>query len=143
MMILSKVSLAHRLRSVIWLLGLAIVTSFAIAQVNGQVNALAIQSSGEIVVGGTFTQVGEKEAENLARYGAKGEVDEAFVSNIDPGVNGSVFALAVQPDGRILLGGNFSAVSGQPRRSIARLNPDGTLDSPATAETTTNGRRPQ
>ena len=44
------------------------------------------------------------------------------------GANKSVWALAVQPDGKILLGGEFSAVAGQPRRGVARLNADGSLD---------------
>ncbi len=107
--------------------------------VNGQVNALAIQPSGDIVVGGTFTQAGRREIENLARFHASGEVDEAFGGKTDPGINGSVFALAVQPDGKIIVGGNFSAVSGQPRRGIAQLNADGTLDAPTTAENALSG----
>ena len=39
-----------------------------------------------------------------------------------------VLAIAYQPDGRLLIGGAFSAVRGQPRNRIARLNADGTLD---------------
>ena len=37
-------------------------------------------------------------------------------------------ATAVQPDGKILIGGSFSSVLGVPRNNIARLNTDGTLD---------------
>lgn len=37
--------------------------------------------------------------------------------------------MAVQPDGRILIGGTFSHVHGVPYPSVARLEPDGTLDS--------------
>ena len=33
-----------------------------------------------------------------------------------------------QPDGKILIGGAFSTVQGVSRNSLARLNPDGTLD---------------
>jgi len=36
--------------------------------------------------------------------------------------------LAVQPDGKILLSGNFSTVWGVERSGIARLNADGSLD---------------
>jgi len=36
--------------------------------------------------------------------------------------------LAIQPDGKILLGGLFTTVYGASRNRIARLNPDGTLD---------------
>ncbi len=44
------------------------------------------------------------------------------------GVNGSVLALTVQPDGKVIIGGSFTAVNGVPRQNLARLNADGTLD---------------
>lgn len=46
----------------------------------------------------------------------------------DDGVEGSVAAMVVQPDGKIVIGGSFTAVNGVPRYNIARLNADGTLD---------------
>ena len=54
---------------------------------------------------------------------------DGFDPNVD-GISGiAVYAMAVQPDGKILIGGNFnSTVGGQVRNGIARLNPDGTLD---------------
>jgi uncharacterized delta-60 repeat protein len=107
--------------------------------VNGQVSALAIQPNGDIVVGGTFTQAGPREILNLTRYHVTGEVDEGFGGKADPGTNGSVFALAVQPDGKIIVGGNFSAIFGQPRRGIARLNADGTLDALVLAQEVLSG----
>jgi uncharacterized delta-60 repeat protein len=45
-----------------------------------------------------------------------------------PGGNCCVFATAVQPDGKILIGGSFADVLGITRHNIARLNSDGTLD---------------
>jgi uncharacterized delta-60 repeat protein len=107
--------------------------------VNGQVNALVVQSNGEIIVGGAVTQAGDRVIENLARYKASGAIDETFGGRMGPGTNGEVFALAVQSDGKIVVGGNFSAVSGQPRHGIARLNVDGTLDSPLMAENALSG----
>jgi uncharacterized delta-60 repeat protein len=55
---------------------------------------------------------------------AAGSFDDAF----DPATNSLVEALAVQSDGKILIGGLFTTVSGQPRNRIARINADGTLD---------------
>ncbi|MSU47666.1 MAG: hypothetical protein EXS37_00970 [Opitutus sp.] len=52
-------------------------------------------------------------------------LDPAF----NPGVNAEVFALAVQLDGKILLGGNFTTVGNTARSRFARLNADGSLDS--------------
>ncbi len=48
--------------------------------------------------------------------------------DIDLRVAGNVLAMARQPDGGVVFGGNFSAVDGQQRASIARLNADGSLD---------------
>jgi uncharacterized delta-60 repeat protein len=104
--------------------------------VNGQVNALAVQPAGGVIVGGQFTQVGNVEALNLGRYNADGTPDKNFgnLPGQEPGANGIVYALAVQADGKIVVGGNFSTVFGQPRRGVARLNTDNTLDGPLVSQ---------
>jgi uncharacterized delta-60 repeat protein len=110
--------------------------------VNGTVYAVAIQPSGGIVVGGLFTQAGQVEVMNLARYNADGTLDKNFggTSEGEKGTNGSVLALTVQTDGRIVAGGNFNVAFGQPRRSILRLNTDGTLDGPIITQNEVNGQ---
>jgi uncharacterized delta-60 repeat protein len=72
----------------------------------------------------------------IARLNADGALDTSFVPN--PGIAGGptsmsgtlavVNAIALQPDGKVLIGGTFTNVNGQPRQDIARLNSDGTLD---------------
>ena len=47
----------------------------------------------------------------------------------NPGANADVYSLAVQADGKILVGGWFSTLGGQTRNCVGRLNADGTLDS--------------
>jgi len=42
--------------------------------------------------------------------------------------NGNLSAIAVQPDGKILVGGAFTALGGQSRHYLARLNPSGAVD---------------
>ena len=39
-----------------------------------------------------------------------------------------VDSIAVQSDGKILIGGGFTTVGGETRNCIARLNTDGSLD---------------
>src|SRR3954470_24016710 len=58
--------------------------------------------------------------------GAAGDVDLSF----DPGssVNGLVSAVAVQPDGKVIIGGQFTTVKGLVRTNLARLNADGSGD---------------
>lgn len=58
---------------------------------------------------------------------AEAAVDEGF----NPGGTnvGKVLALAVQADGKVVVGGTFVTLGGQPRRNIGRLDADGSLDS--------------
>ena len=92
--------------------------------VNGDVNAIATQPDGKVLIGGEFTTVGGTARNNVARLNADGTLDASF----NPNVNNGVLAIAVQPDGKVLIGGGFRAVGGTPRTTVARLNADGTLD---------------
>ena len=103
------------------------------AGLNGGVSAFALQPDGKILVGGSFSSyAGQASApDNLLRLNADGSVDSAFSTNAGAGFNGSVAAIALQSDGKILVIGQFSSYAGQasaPDR-ILRLNADGTEDS--------------
>ena len=82
------------------------------------VEALAVQRDGKILVGGPFTAfAGTTVLQGLVRLDTHGALDPAF--QIDAGVDGSVYAIVIQPDGEILIGGNSNVV---------RLHVDGQLD---------------
>ncbi len=57
---------------------------------------------------------------------------QSAIDGFDPNANGEIRAIAVQPDGKILIGGSFTSLAPNgdcgPRNYIARLNRDGTLD---------------
>ena len=95
---------------------------------NGTVRALAVQADGRVLAGGYFTKVGGTERHYLARLNDNGSLDTSFDARIGAGQNDFVYALKVQPDGKILVGGRFSSVDGRTKASLARLNPDGRLD---------------
>ncbi|PWU12314.1 MAG: hypothetical protein C5B50_21720 [Verrucomicrobia bacterium] len=78
----------------------------------------------KLLVGGQFTSINTLSGANLARLNDDGSVDLSYAAT----VNGTVYALAVQPDGKAVIGGDFTQVNGSSRNRIARLNPDGTLD---------------
>jgi len=99
-----------------------------IAGTNGRVAALAIRPDGSIVVGGAFTQAGGKNVQNVTLYRPDGSVDESFASKGSIGASGPVLAIAVQADGKTVIGGKFSQIAGRQRISLARINTDGTLD---------------
>jgi uncharacterized delta-60 repeat protein len=56
-----------------------------------------------------------------------GSVDTSFLATGTGAING-VQAIALQPDGRILIGGNFTTYNGIARGALARLNSDGSLN---------------
>ena len=96
------------------------------AGADAAVFAVALQADGKIVIGGDFTRFNALERNRVARLNPDGSVDHAF----DPGAgpNNGIRCLAVQPDGKVLIGGLFTSVNGVPRGRVARLNADGSLD---------------
>ena len=93
---------------------------------NGTINVTAIQSDGKIIVAGDFYTFEGASTNRIVRLNADGTRDNSF--NAGTGFNGSTFALAIQPDGKILVGGNFTTFNNISSNYIARLNTDGTLD---------------
>jgi uncharacterized delta-60 repeat protein len=94
---------------------------------NSTVEDLVLQPDGKVLIGGQFTMVNDTARGRIARLNANGSLDASF--NPSSGANWFVYALALQPDGKVLIGGQFSSVNGTARSSIARLNADGSLDS--------------
>lgn len=94
---------------------------------NGDVLALELQSDGKILAGGAFTQVGTTPKNHIARLNSDGSLDTAFLTS-PSGVNGSVQSMTLQTDDRILIGGAFNQVNAINRSYVARLLPDGSLD---------------
>lgn len=101
-------------------------------EANGPVHALALQSDGKIVVGGAFKTLGGEPRRYIARLNPDGTLDTSFnpgAAFIDVGTDNRVFTLAVQSDGKIVVGGRFYSVDGATNKNfITRLNPDGTFD---------------
>lgn len=95
---------------------------------NDYVRAIAVDHNGQILIGGQFTKYNNISVGHFARLSSSGDIDNTFLSNIGSGFNGSVLSITEQPDGKILVGGNFTSVNGILRRGIARLNADGTPD---------------
>ena len=95
------------------------------------VNDIQVQPDGKILIGGTFTQVNGAIRGRIARLNADGSLDNSF--NPLGGANGDVLTVALQPDGKVVIGGKFTAVNGINRAYMARLNADGSLDAGFTA----------
>ena len=104
---------------------------------NGVVTSLILQPDGRILIGGSFTSFDGTTRNHIARLNGDGSVDTGF--NPGSGTNSPVTALAIQPDGKILIGGLFTSVNGVARNHIARLNANGSLDTTFDPGTGTNG----
>ena len=96
---------------------------------DGGVYCFAVQADGKIVVGGKFTTLGGEPRNCIGRLSPEGAVDLSFDPGNGAGLDAGVISLIVQADGKILVGGSFSSLGGQPRTNLARLNADGSLDS--------------
>jgi uncharacterized delta-60 repeat protein len=93
---------------------------------NEVVNDIAIQSDGKIICVGSFTSYNGTTRNNIIRLNVDGSLDSSF--NVGTGFNDSVNTIAIQSDGKIMCGGNFSSYNETSRNKIARLNSDGSLD---------------
>lgn len=103
--------------------------SFSTGMGTGAKNSITtscLQSDGKIIIGGDFGWYNGVVRKKLARLNPDGSVDLGFSSGI--GADYSVLAVAVQSDGKILVGGSFSSYSGISRNGLVRLNPDGSTD---------------
>lgn len=78
--------------------------------------AAAVQTNDSVIVGGTGS---------LLRLNANGTTDSTFTSGLQ---QPTVYAIAVQADGKILVGGSFTSYVGVTRSNLARLNADGSVD---------------
>ena len=65
-------------------------------------------------------------ANKIIRLNLNGTVDNTFSSGT--GFDFSVWSFAIQPDGKIVVGGGFTTYSGQSANSIIRLNSNGSID---------------
>jgi len=63
---------------------------------------------------------------NSGALAAPGDLDVSF--DAGSGLDLPVHAMVVQPDGKIIIGGEFRTVKGRVRNRIARLNSDGSDD---------------
>lgn len=94
---------------------------------NDRVSAQAITNDGRIILsGGMLTHERGAYANGMVRLLGNGQFDSSFRRRT--AANGPVNCAAIQPDGRILLGGAFTTYNGHPSRYLVRVHDDGSLD---------------
>ncbi|XDZ57475.1 T9SS type A sorting domain-containing protein [Flavobacterium tructae] len=100
---------------------------------NSTVYAIAQQTDGKTIVGGKFTNYQQTLQNNLIRFNTDNSIDTSF--NIGSGffysyngTQGIIKSIAIQTDGKIMVGGYFNAYQGIPQKNLIRLNADGSKD---------------
>ncbi len=98
--------------------------------------SIVAEADGGLIVVGEHASTDPGTWSGVARLTADGTLDPTFNPGSgasfsypwNPTLYMSVSAVAVQPDGKIIIGGKFTSYNGVPRGGIARLNADGSLD---------------
>jgi uncharacterized delta-60 repeat protein len=94
---------------------------------DGEITAAVLQPDGRIIVAGRFTSFNGFTHNGICRLNANGSVDQTF--GLGNGINNpAALALALQSDGRIIVGGQFTQVDLTLRNNLARLNTNGSVD---------------
>lgn len=93
---------------------------------HGFFQSIKLLNNGQLIVGGLFLDELLNQSKSVLRLNSDGSVDPTFNSEINN--NGVVRTLWIQQDNKIVVGGDFLQIQGYQRNGIARLNPDGSLD---------------
>ena len=93
---------------------------------NSIIYNMVLQSDGSIFLVGSFTSFNGTAANRIVKILPNGAVDTSFVTG--SGASGLIEKIALQSDGKIIIGGGFSSFNGSTVGKIARLNANGTLD---------------
>lgn len=104
------------------------------------INSVVLQNDGKIIVGGKFNSYfnvgtnGVSSSTNckfISRLNSDGSIDSTFNIGLGPlqiGGFANVNKIIIQPNGKILVGGNFYSFDSQYGNNLARLNSDGSVD---------------
>jgi uncharacterized delta-60 repeat protein len=95
----------------------------------------SIRSDGKIVISGIFTTWNGTSVNRIVLLNSDGTIDTTFTTNVGTGANNGISlfltidGVAIQPDGKIVISGDFTTWNGTFVGRVVRLNSDGTRDS--------------
>jgi uncharacterized delta-60 repeat protein len=95
---------------------------------SGTIQKVAIQSNGQIVVGGSFNTWSGATVNNFVRLNSDGTRDTAFTTSNGAGFTSRVWNFSFQSDSKIFVVGAFTTFNGNFLNRIVRLNSDGSRD---------------
>jgi len=88
------------------------------AVIDHSLQAATTQADGKIIIGGQFATVGQTARARLARLNVDGTLDTGFnpVIVAASAAMFQLYSIAIQTDGKIIIGGQFDSVNGQIRK---------------------------
>lgn len=92
------------------------------------VSSSKLQPDGKILLAGSFTTFHGITANGIVRLNPDGSVDNTFNTGTGAGAGNSLAVHVLQPDGKIILGGNDLTYNNTAVGNIFRINSDGSLD---------------
>lgn len=92
------------------------------------INAVAVQPDGKILIGGSLTRTGSPTRYGIIRLEPNGALDASFGTGSGIPAGTEVNSILLLPDGDIIIGGNFNTYDGTTVGRLCRLNADGSLD---------------
>jgi len=90
------------------------------------IETLQIQPDGKILIAGRFNSFDGNSYSRLVRLNSNGSIDFSF--KIGTGFDKYIYAIGLQSDQKVILGGSFLTFNGTTQKRIVRLNPNGSLD---------------
>ncbi|HPI53921.1 MAG TPA: delta-60 repeat domain-containing protein, partial [Chitinophagaceae bacterium] len=96
------------------------------AMPNNVVYSSILRSDGTIILAGSFNMYGTATTNKVLRIESDGQLDTSF--SMGNGPNSHIYASCLQPDGCLLIAGQFTMIDTISASHIARLNPYGSLD---------------
>ena len=87
---------------------------------------IVLQNDGKIIIVGDFDYFNGNTSSNIIRLNTDGSIDQTF--DVGSGTNGKINSVVIQPDGKIIIVGEFSSYDGYFKNNMARIHPDGQID---------------
>lgn len=100
--------------------------TFSVSVSGGNITTIKISSDHKILIAGDFNYVNETGKNHMARINPDGSIDQTF--DIGSGTDNSISNFEITSDGKYLIIGRFTKVSGSSFNQLAKLNSDGSLD---------------
>ena len=92
------------------------------------ISTATLLPNGQVFVGGDFSLFNNVPRLSFALLNPDGNLDPNFGGQRKQGTNGRVLTSILQPDGKIIIGGDFASVDEETFANVARLKPDASID---------------